>query len=473
MRPFRQRLGSIILFLADIVILFFVTAAAVALREVLPAFIPDYPVFTRDISYAWWFFPVWITILAYEGAYTKRFTYWDEIKMLWKVSLFSSLAILSIVFIGKMTNVSRTVVVIIGIFALIVHPLLRFQIKRYLIAWGLLKRKVLILGANETGRLALRSLMNEPNLGYEVVGFLDDRPRTGRMHVDGVRVHGRLDCVERYLRNTDIHDIVIAITDLDKEALEKLIARLQHKALSILYFLDHAGLAVLGTELMHFFHDRAFALQIKNNLAEPLNYYTKRIFDYLVGGALFLLLLLPLAIIAIVVRATSAGPAIYWQQRVGRNGRVFRCFKFRTMYRDADERLSGILARDPAAQREWKVQHKLRYDPRITPVGDFLRRTSLDELPQILNVLRGDMSLVGPRPVTEEEIDRHYRENAKLCFSVLPGITGLWQVSGRSNTTYQYRISLDTWYVRNWNLWIDIVILLRTVVTVLRREGAR
>ncbi|MEM4247550.1 MAG: exopolysaccharide biosynthesis polyprenyl glycosylphosphotransferase, partial [Candidatus Woesearchaeota archaeon] len=271
----------------------------------------------------------------------------------------------------------------------------------------------------------------------------------------------------------DIQDVVIALPDQDKEFLAKLVTRLQHKATSVLYFPDYSGLAVIGTEIRHFFHDQAFALQIKNNLAEPFNYITKKIFDYLVGFLLFLILSGPLAVIAIAIRLTSAGPAIYSHPRVGKNGKLFLCYKFRTMYRDADERLHDILSKDPKAREEWEIYRKLSNDPRITPLGAILRKTSLDELPQILNVLRGEMSLVGPRPVTQEEIDKYYRDRAGLCFSVLPGITGLWQVSGRSNTSFDYRISLDVWYVRNWNLWLDIVILLKTGYVVVARQGAK
>lgn len=475
MRSYRRRLGTIILFLGDIVILFLIAAAAITIRDILPSLIPGFPSFSRNIHYAWWFFPVWLVILAYEGAYTRRFTFWDEVKLLWKAALFSTLAILSVVFIGKIgESVSRTVVVLIGLLSLALFPPLRIFLKRRLIAAGLLKRKVLILGANETGVLALKALRGEPNLGYEVIGFLDNDSRAqGRACIEGIKVHGGLDRVERYLTNADIHDVVIALPESDRDTLNRLVTRLQHKAASVLYFPDYSGIAVIGTEIRHFFHDQAFALEIKNNLAEPLNAYTKKAFDFIIGLLLFLLLAVPLAVISLLIRATSRGPAIYRQQRSGKNGTMFLCYKFRTMYRDADARLKEILASDRKARAEWASYRKLTNDPRITPLGHFLRRTSLDELPQIFNVLCGEMSLVGPRPVTGEEIEQYYKDSAELCFSVLPGITGLWQVSGRSNTSYDYRIMLDSWYVRNWNLWLDIVILLKTVYVVVKKEGAR
>ena len=474
MRTYRGKLGTIILFIGDIVILFLITAIAIIIRDILPSLIPGFPEFSRTIHYAWWFFPVWITILAYEGAYTKRYTFWDEVRLLWKAALFSTLAILSIVFIGKVgESVSRTVVILIGLASLVLFPLLRIFVKRRLIAAGLLKRKVVILGANETGLLALKALRAEPNLGYEVIGFIDENHRQGRTSIEGIKVHGRFDHIERYLGMADIHDVVIALPDRDKGVLNALVTRLQHKAASVLYFPDYSGMAVMGTELRHFFHTQTFALEIKNNLAEPFNYYTKMLFDYVVGSLLFLALLAPLSLIALVIRVTSPGLPIYSHPRAGRNGMPFRCYKFRTMYQYADVRLQEILDSDPMARQEWEEYRKLKDDPRVTTVGRFLRSTSLDELPQILNILRGEMSLVGPRPVTQEEIDKYYRESADLCFSVLPGITGLWQVSGRSDSSYDDRISLDSWYVRNWNLWLDIVILIRTVAVVVKKEGAR
>jgi Undecaprenyl-phosphate galactose phosphotransferase WbaP len=178
---------------------------------------------------------------------------------------------------------------------------------------------------------------------------------------------------------------------------------------------------------------------------------------------------LMLALVWLVRR--DGKPAFYRHKRVGAGGRAFHCIKFRSMIPDADRVLAELLMRDPNAAAEWEATQKLRHDPRVTSVGRFLRKTSLDELPQLLNVLRGEMSLVGPRPIVTAET-RFYGEHISHYHATRPGITGLWQVSGRSDTTYERRVQLDVLYVRNWTFWNDIIILLRTVPIVMLRRGA-
>ena len=197
----------------------------------------------------------------------------------------------------------------------------------------------------------------------------------------------------------------------------------------------------------------------------------KRALD-IVGAGLGLVVLAPFfLIVAMMVRA-DGGPAFFAHQRVGRGGKLFGCLKFRSMVIDSQARLEDLLANDPAARAEWDATRKLKNDPRITRIGRFLRSTSLDELPQLINVLRGEMSLVGPRPVQEAEIDRYYGASAAHYMAVRPGITGLWQVSGRSETSYESRVALDVAYVSRPSLLADIAILLRTPVAVLSRRGA-
>jgi Undecaprenyl-phosphate galactose phosphotransferase WbaP len=197
----------------------------------------------------------------------------------------------------------------------------------------------------------------------------------------------------------------------------------------------------------------------------------KRALD-IIGAGLGLVLLSPFfLIVALMVRA-DGGPAFFAHQRVGRGGKLFGCLKFRSMVIDSQARLEALLASDPAARAEWEATRKLKNDPRITRIGRFLRSTSLDELPQLINVLRGEMSLVGPRPVQEAEIDRYYGASAAHYMAVRPGITGLWQVSGRSETSYESRVALDVSYVARPSMLADLSILLRTPFAVLSRRGA-
>ncbi len=192
-----------------------------------------------------------------------------------------------------------------------------------------------------------------------------------------------------------------------------------------------------------------------------------------------IVLLAPLLLTIAVLLKMEGGPILFTQLRVGKDGRRFWCFKFRTMRPDAEEQLSNLLAADPAARAEWKRHQKLANDPRITRLGAFLRTTSLDELPQLFNVVIDDMSMVGPRPIIAPETsgyenDRAYFEGADFAYyaSCKPGMTGLWQVSGRAMTTHRERIRLDRWYCRNWSIWLDLMIILKTVRAVLIRTGS-
>ncbi len=473
MRSYRRRFGIIILFISDLVILFLIALLSVFIRSIMPSIIPGFPVLYINLNYSWWFFPIWLSFLIYEGAYTRKFSFWEEIRMLWKVTLFSTLAILTVFFVGKMSSeLSRAVIILIGVLSIFMFPLLRIAVKRILVKIGVITSNTLILGVNDTGKLALKALQKEKNLGYQIVGFIDNGVTIGEKFFEGIKVHTRLERVERYLKYCDIQNVVIALPEFDKEQLTHLVNRLQHKVTSILYFPDFSGMVVMGTELRHFFQDQTFALEIKNNLAQPLNYYTKRIFDYVFGLFFFILLTIPIGIISALIRLTSKGPAILKQERIGKNSKLFICYKFRTMYHDADKRLEIILAEDPAAKKEYETYWKLKNDTRVTAFGMFLRKTSLDEIPQIFNILKGEMSLVGPRPYIPREWD-WLKEYSETINCVQPGVTGLWQVSGRSDSSHEQRLTLDAWYVRNWNLWLDIVIILKTIYVVLKKEGAR
>jgi undecaprenyl-phosphate galactose phosphotransferase len=469
---FKNRLGISFLFLGDILAIFVIFHISVLIRtSVLPRVFTNLPEYLYDLKTYSWIFGIWLLILAYEEGYSKRFALWDEVRFLWKSSFFSAVAIFTMLFIMKRgQDYSRALILTMTICSLALFPLIRLYFKRLLYSLGLMKRKILIIGSGAAAVSAYTAIKGEPNLGYEPVGFIDDNAAVAA--IDGLKVRKGLGGIERYIKSAGIHDVVVAKPELDKEALAKLINHVQHKAENTLYIPDLTGIAVSGTELRYFFKEQTMIIEISNNLARPLVYTAKRITDYFLGVIILALGSLPMLAIALAVKWDSPGRAFLKQERIGKNGRPFFCYKFRTMYKNAEERLGEILKTDPAAKEEWTKYWKLKNDPRITKIGDFLRKSSLDELPQLLNIVKGEMSLVGPRPYLPREWP-HIAQESPIIHALPPGVTGLWQVSGRNNQDYSYRISLDSWYVKNWNLWLDIMIILKTVGVVLKREGAR
>jgi undecaprenyl-phosphate galactose phosphotransferase len=329
-------------------------------------------------------------------------------------------------------------------------------------ACGLWRLKTVVIGNGAAAAAARAAMMSEPKLGYEVVGC-----------VDFERVLGRsAGCSpgDPLLEGLDAEFAVIAIGGECAASAGKVVAALTRRRVPFAVVPIIEGLPVTGVTSHYFLSHDVMLLFCGNNLAQPLARAVKAVFDQVVA-ALLLLLLAPLFAVLIVLIRADGGPALYSHVRIGANGRRFRCLKFRSMVPDAGSRLSRVLAEDPAAQAEWAATHKLRRDPRVTPIGAVLRNTSLDELPQLLNVLRGDMSLVGPRPIVDAEVPR-YGDDISYYYEAKPGMTGLWQVSGRSNTTYEHRVQMDVWYARNWTLWHDIAILMKTFGAVALRQGA-
>ena len=212
---------------------------------------------------------------------------------------------------------------------------------------------------------------------------------------------------------------------------------------------------------------------VQNSFDESrANSVMKRVTDFVLSGAALVFLLPVLLPLAIAIRLSDGGPALFKQRRIGRDGKEFRCYKFRSMVVDADVRLQQLLESDPLARKEWQETQKLENDPRITPFGQFLRKSSLDELPQLINILKGEMSIVGPRPIVQNEVEKYGDYFAHYC-QVRPGLTGLWQVSGRSDTSYGERVLLDVQYVSDWSYIGDIKIIAKTVPAVLLSDGAR
>ena len=230
------------------------------------------------------------------------------------------------------------------------------------------------------------------------------------------------------------------------------------------------GMPLDSTDMSFIFSHEVMIFRVQQNLAKLSSRILKRLFD-IIGSVAIITVLSPLLLYISRKVKKDGGPAIYGHERIGKNGQVFKCLKFRSMVINSKEVLEDLLANDEAAKNEWNATFKLKNDPRITKIGGFLRRTSLDELPQLFNVLKGEMSLVGPRPIIKAELER-YNDEVDYYLLSKPGMTGIWQVSGRSDVDYETRVYLDAWYVKNWSMWNDIAILFKTISVVLKKDGA-
>lgn len=345
------------------------------------------------------------------------------------------------------TVYSRFILVLAGGLVLTVLPVGRALLNGLLARSSLYGIRVWVVGQTPRAADLVAALANAPTLGLRVAGRSSGPPGD-----------------EVALRNCVVVPDAAGSMPL-AELLDRLGERFERVWL-VPNLLDVASVWVTPRDLQGH-----LALEVRNNLLKPRNRVLKRFADMAIVIASLPLTVPLVALVAAAVAASGPGGVLFRQERIGRGGATFRMLKFRSMHGDASERLAEHLAGDASVRDEWLRTRKLRHDPRVTRLGAFLRRTSLDELPQLFNVLRGEMSLVGPRPVMPDEI-AWYGSSAMLYANVPPGLTGMTQVSGRSELSYDERVRLDAYYVRNWSIWLDLVLLGRTVVTVATRRGA-
>jgi Undecaprenyl-phosphate galactose phosphotransferase WbaP len=333
--------------------------------------------------------------------------------------------------------------------------------------WGVWGTPVVILGAGREGRALLRTLQAEPSLGLIPVGFYDDAPALQGRRVGGLEVLGSLAAARE--APSGVRTAIVAIPSLSRPALGELVTRLGCPRVLVVPDMDGVqSMWLRGTDL-----GGRFALDITHKHLHLSGRFLKRAVDLGFGLPIALVCAPVILLLAACIRLASPGSPFYYQVREGRDGRRIRVWKLRTMYQDAQARLDRLLATDPEARLEWERSFKLQADPRILPgIGRFLRRSSLDELPQLWNVLKGEMSLVGPRPFPHYHLDVFGASFRNLRCSVMPGMTGLWQVSARNGGDIRDQERLDSFYIHNWSLWQDVDLLLRTVGAVLRGTGA-
>jgi len=430
---------------------------------------PVYPfgTYVRNL----YFLLPWAVMFAESGLYTRRSLFWDEVQQVVRACTLAALLAVALTFTARpVEELSRIVVAGTWLTTLFVVPFLRFNAKRALVAAGLWSKRVLILGAGETGGRVLEHIRLNRSLGYEPVALVDDDPRKIGGVQAGLPIRGPLSSVTELIAELGIKDVVVAMPRLSRERLLHVISTCEGHVESIRVVPDMFGLATAGVATEDL--DGMLLLNMRWNLAKPWNMALKRSFDLIVGTLALILFAPLLLLVALAIRLDSPGPILFVQQRLGYRWQRFRCIKFRTMYTDNERRLREYLVQHPEARTEWERYAKLRsFDPRVTRTGRLLRRFSLDELPQLFNVLSGNMSLVGPRPYLLAEVPR-MGDFTETILKAQPGLTGLWQVSRRNELTFDERLRLDEYYVRNWSLWLDAVVLVKTVDAVLRWRGA-
>jgi Undecaprenyl-phosphate galactose phosphotransferase WbaP len=420
-----------------------------------------------------------IIVFWYQEQYVKRRPTWEELRLLYYTIFVFALFHMAFSYFLSHQVIKFLTILFWGLL-LIVLPVFRYITKRVLLKLNLWQRGVYIIGIGDNALAAYRLLTSSKILGYRFLGFIDlDRADHTIEHSSGntIDVDGRslpvFGIEQLYLPKTMKKncEIVFALSSRDLLKNSKTVNILQSKYTFVSIVPDINGLPLYGVELEHFFGNDQLFLRLQNNLSRRLNRIIKRVFDVLLS-VLGLIILSPLLLfIAICIKLSAGGAILFTHKRVGADGRYFECIKFKTMHPHSRQILENLLANDPVAKAEWEKDFKLKNDPRVTRIGTFLRKTSLDELPQLFNVIKGDMSLVGPRPIIEEELLR-YGEDSYYYKLVKPGITGLWQISGRNDIDYASRVRLDVYYTKNWSLWYDFVILFKTVMVVAARSGA-
>ncbi|MGE5342396.1 MAG: exopolysaccharide biosynthesis polyprenyl glycosylphosphotransferase [Candidatus Omnitrophota bacterium] len=417
-----------------------------------------------------WFFPiehfykmyyllfVFILIFSYEKLYTRRYQFAEEFVYIVRGLFISVILIAVIVYLSRSYETfTRALPIIMMFTAMITVPLVRWIVKNILKVTGCYIKNVLVIGMKDENDRVIPVLEKLETTGYKIKDVLHLNPGVGDIR-DGIRSVG------------DIETLIIISRGMDKEWLNRLINHWENHIKEIKIISDSIYLKTIGVETEYV--EELLVMRMANRLLSPFSRLVKRVFDLVASFVLGIVMLPFFVLMGMLIKFDSRGPVLFIQERFGRQGRPFKILKFRTMHLDTDAKLQEYLLDHPEMREEWDRYKKLKtFDPRVTRIGKFLRRFSLDEFPQIYNVLKGDMSIVGPRPYLireKEEIEK----SAAIIFRVKSGLTGLWQIKGRNELSFDSRLKLDEFYVRNWSFFLDITIILKTFGVVLKGKGA-
>lgn len=372
------------------------------------------------------------------GIYRNRFDFWQELQRIIKGLFYTLVIILSVLVMTKQSeDYSRFILVSSFVIAAIILPFQKYFLKRFLFNIGLWRKEAQMVGRDP---FFSKHVFTNPYLGY----------------VPSKRAHAKT---------------LFVASSHTKEQIEGILHEALLSKQEVIFVPAVKSFDFSDAHIIHLFNARSNLIIVENNLLKKFNRITKAMIDYVLSLLMLPLLLLVIGIIAWRIKREDGGSVFFQQNRLGQDSREFGCYKFRSMRENGDEILKNYLDEHPEEVEYYAKYHKYQNDPRITKIGAFIRKTSLDELPQIFNVLKGEMSLIGPRPYMPSEREK-IGENVDVILAVKPGITGLWQVSGRSDVDFASRVEMDVWYVRNWSIWSDIIILIKTVQVVLGKKGA-
>lgn len=406
-----------------------------------------------------------LIVFIWNKLYQSRRPFWEELIVIWKSLLISSLICYLFLFNFQelLPFFSRTTMLLLFVNLMLILPLYRMILKYIWFQTHFGRTPIVILCQEQDLLKSLsitQSFFKDFYFGVEPVGFF-----LSRYPEKEIIFHQKSLPVYTQKENIPVHTTLFAVENIleHDQSLKTYIFRRYRKVYLIFYK------NIIGSSGQYFFSERILVRKLENQLNSYLSQFLKLLMDR-IGGVILILLFSPLLLtVALLIKISSPGPVFYQQKRIGEKGIEFKIWKFRSMYINADQKLQTLLLSDPALKKEWDMYFKLKNDPRITSVGKILRKYSIDEFPQLFNVIFGEMSLVGPRPFVQGEIDSSILPAYAL---VKPGLTGLWQISGRNNIDRLERVEIDLWYIQNWSPTLDLLILLNTPFAVLSGRGA-
>ncbi|MDI3534963.1 MAG: hypothetical protein PWQ82_1328 [Thermosediminibacterales bacterium] len=459
-----EKLIKFILYVLDILVLFIAALIAVGLR-----FSFDLGSFNvKWYVIAFFFIAIVNTIIMYfNKLYDLKYRSWfAQVPKIINSFIYTMLCFALFSFYVREVSYSRLAIGYFSITAVILLLCGRYvsiYIIKQLYKKGVGVKRLLGIGINERSLSVLDYLNKHREFGYVIVGYLDKKDR----NVNDYSYLGGMKEYRRIIDEQSIDAILISSSRGDEH--KEIIEYCEDKYIQVYMIPDILDITSNPVDIGQI--STIPLIKFKEGMLSSIQAKIKRLFDLGVALSAFIIVLPVFVIIMLLIKLTAKGSIFFVQNRYGINGRSIKIIKFRTMIENAEEVLEELMEKDPKIREEYTTYRKLKNDPRVTPIGKILRRTSLDELPQLINVIKGDLSIVGPRPMLKDEMER-YGKYGKLVLKVHPGITGLWQVSGRNELPFSERVRLDVYYINNWSFWLDIIIILKTIPVLLNKNGA-